>query len=450
MKKVTLTFYLLLITISINAQVLDSFADGEFTSSPTWTGNTGDWRIETNSNVAAGVNNSFTLQLNAIASASGTKYLSFQKTTSWGTEQSWGLWIGRGSQQFSTANQSIVWLYASESDLTSNTVDGYRIIIGDNSGGDEIILQKVTDGLATNIIVSSDTITGGVQDCGFLLRITRSSTGIWTLYTSVLPTSNGSGAIATDLPSSSNANINQGTATDNTYTDFSNGYIGVVAIHTSGTLPRSAQEFDQFYFDVSASSALPVELSFFKGFYLNGKIILNWRTETELNNYGFEVQRSVIRGQKSEVRWEKIGFVNGNGNSNSKKEYSFEDKISTAGKYFYRLKQIDFDGNFKYSGVIEVNIPAPADFTLNQNYPNPFNPATTISFNLPKQQYVTLEVFNILGQKIVTLLNEIRPAGTHTVNFDASSAGGGLNSGFYVYKLTTENFVQVKKMTLIK
>ncbi len=199
-----------------------------------------------------------------------------------------------------------------------------------------------------------------------------------------------------------------------------------------------------------SQAPLPVELYFFKGFYLNGKIILNWRTETELNNYGFEVQRSVIRGQKSEVRWEKIGFVNGNGNSNSKKEYSFEDKISTAGKYFYRLKQIDFDGNFKYSGVIEVNIPVPADFSLNQNYPNPFNPATTISFNLPKQQYVTLEVFNILGQKIVTLLNEIRPAGTHTVNFDASSAGGGLNSGFYVYKLTTENFVQVKKMTLIK
>ncbi len=199
-----------------------------------------------------------------------------------------------------------------------------------------------------------------------------------------------------------------------------------------------------------SQAPLPVEISSFKGYYSHDKINLSWRTETELNNYGFEVERRDGRWEMDDGRWEKIGFVNGNGNSNSPREYTFVENISVPGKYLFRLKQIDFDGNFKYSEITGINVPAPSGFMLNQNYPNPFNPTTTISFNLPKQQHVTLEVFNILGQKIVTLLNEIKPAGTHTVNFDASSAGGGLNSGFYIYKLAAENFTQIKKMTLIK
>ena len=144
--------------------------------------------------------------------------------------------------------------------------------------------------------------------------------------------------------------------------------------------------------------------------------------------------------------YEKIGFVNGNGNSNSPKSYAFEDKNVTAGKYSYRLKQIDNDGQFEYSKSIKVNFGVPKKFELSQNYPNPFNPITTIRFNLPEAENVKLTVFNILGQELKTLVNEFKESGVHTINFDASE----LNSGMYIYKIEAESFVQTRKMTLVK
>ena len=118
---------------------------------------------------------------------------------------------------------------------------------------------------------------------------------------------------------------------------------------------------------------LPVELTSFTACVIGNAVKLSWETETEVNNYGFEVERSKKFDARSET-WEKIGFVNGNGNSNSPKSYFYEDKNVTAGKYSYRLKQIDNDGQFEYSKTIEVNITLPAKFELSQNYPNPFNP----------------------------------------------------------------------------
>ena len=113
------------------------------------------------------------------------------------------------------------------------------------------------------------------------------------------------------------------------------------------------------------------------------------------------------------------------------KDYSYEDKKLTAGKYSYRLKQIDNDGQFEYSKAIEVDLGAPKKFELSQNYPNPFNPTTTIRFNLPEAGNVKLTLFNILGQEIKTLVNEFKESGVHTINFDASE----LNSGMYIYKI---------------
>jgi hypothetical protein len=173
---------------------------------------------------------------------------------------------------------------------------------------------------------------------------------------------------------------------------------------------------------------------------------LNWRTETEINNYGFEVERKVGSLLSTVSNYEKVGFVNGNGNSNSPKSYSYEDKNVPSGKYSYRLKQIDNDGQFEYSKAIEVDLGAPKIFELSQNYPNPFNPTTTIRFSLPEASTVKLTIYNILGQEIRTLLNEYKEAGIHTLNFDASE----LNSGIYVYKLEAGNFVQTRKMTLVK
>ena len=144
--------------------------------------------------------------------------------------------------------------------------------------------------------------------------------------------------------------------------------------------------------------------------------------------------------------WEKIGFVNGNGNSNSPKDYSFEDKTVTAGKHSYRLKQIDNDGQFEYSKTIEVDFGAPKKFELSQNYPNPFNPTTTIRFNLPETGNAKLTLYNVLGQEIRTLINEYKESGVYTINLDASE----LNSGMYIYKLESGSFVQTRKMTLVK
>jgi hypothetical protein len=189
---------------------------------------------------------------------------------------------------------------------------------------------------------------------------------------------------------------------------------------------------------------LPVELSSFSAVTIGSTVKLSWKTATEINNYGFEVERCALSAERQ--AWEKIGFVNGNGNSNSPKDYSFVDDNVTAGKYSYRLKQIDNDGQFEYSKAIEVDFGAPKKFELSQNYPNPFNPTTTIRFNLSEAGNVKLTLFNILGQEIRTLVNEFKEAGTHTINFNASD----LNSGMYIYKIEAGSFVQTRKMTLVK
>ena len=186
---------------------------------------------------------------------------------------------------------------------------------------------------------------------------------------------------------------------------------------------------------------LPVELSSFSAVVLDNGVKLNWRTETEVNNYGFEILR-----QAQDDTWLVLGFVEGYGNSNSPKEYSFIDKNVSSGKIFYRLKQIDTDGQFQYSKIIEVDFGSPIKFELSQNYPNPFNPSTTIRFTLPQAGNVKLTVYNLLGEEVAQLVNEFKEAGVHTINFNAS----GLNSGVYIYKLEANGLVQTRKMTLLK
>jgi Secretion system C-terminal sorting domain len=143
---------------------------------------------------------------------------------------------------------------------------------------------------------------------------------------------------------------------------------------------------------------------------------------------------------------EKIGFVKGNGNSNSPKNYSYTDEGVTSGKYNYRLKQIDNDGQFEYSKVVEVSIKVPEKFALEQNYPNPFNPGTKINFVIPKSSFVNLKVYDVLGNEVATLVEEEKQAGSYEVNFDASQ----LSSGVYFCKLTAGDFIETKKMLLMK
>ena len=144
--------------------------------------------------------------------------------------------------------------------------------------------------------------------------------------------------------------------------------------------------------------------------------------------------------------WETIGFVNGNGTTTQKQFYSFFDIPSEEGTYLYRIKQIDFDGNFKYSNQIEVNFFLITNFALLQNYPNPFNPTTTISYQVPYSNKVILKVYDVLGGELDILVNEVKPNGIHEVTFDAS----GLPSGLYLYRMIANDQSFTKKMMLAK
>jgi len=189
---------------------------------------------------------------------------------------------------------------------------------------------------------------------------------------------------------------------------------------------------------------LPVELSSFSAVNLGNGIKLTWRTETEVSNYGFDIERALSNSQN--LNWYKIGFVEGYGNSNSPKDYSFIDENATTGKYSYRLKQIDTDGKFEYSKVIEIDLGSSMNYELSQNYPNPFNPSTTISFAVLESSLINLSVFNSLGEKIEELVNEVKEPGVHTIEFNAKD----LSSGTYFYRIHVNDFTQIKKMVLVK
>jgi beta-lactamase superfamily II metal-dependent hydrolase len=238
------------------SKLIESFTDGNFTTNPVWGGTTTNWTVVASSDVAAGATNSNTLRLNVTTAVAGTQYLRTQRTDTWGTSQSWSFWIGRRAQAATIANHSIVWLWANETNLTSATVDGYRFRFGDDTGGDNIVLQKVTNGVATDILTSSGSVTNALTDIGFMVRVTRTTGSVWTIYTSTLPTASGGGAVATAVPSAANTTVNQGSVTNSTYTSFTNGYFGFMAVHSSGTSARAGAEFDQLYFDISSSSPL--------------------------------------------------------------------------------------------------------------------------------------------------------------------------------------------------
>jgi hypothetical protein len=189
---------------------------------------------------------------------------------------------------------------------------------------------------------------------------------------------------------------------------------------------------------------LPVELVSFTANVTNTFIHLSWVTITEVNNYGFDIERISFGEQNSE--WIKIGFVEGNGNSNSTKHYTFVDKEPKVGYLFgYRLKQIDTDGTYTYSDIIEVEM-IPYEFALHQNYPNPFNPVTKISWQSPEDVNQTIIIFDILGNEVVTLVDEYKPAGRYEIEFNAEQ----LPSGVYFYRLQAGNFIKIKKMVLMK
>ena len=186
---------------------------------------------------------------------------------------------------------------------------------------------------------------------------------------------------------------------------------------------------------------VPVELTSFTANVTQGNVVLNWTTATEINNQGFEVQKRTVNGQYS-----IIGHVQGNGTTTEIKNYSFTDAGVALGTYYYRLKQVDFNGDFEFSNEIFVDVNAPLEFALAQNYPNPFNPTTSINFSIAEPTFVKLAIYNLLGEEVQVLKNDYMEAGTFKINFDASS----LPSGMYLYKIETAQYSSIKKMMLMK
>jgi len=219
-----------------------------------------------------------------------------------------------------------------------------------------------------------------------------------------------------------------------------------------------------------SQAPLPVELTSFTANVINRSVELNWETATEINNYGFSVERRVMNEE-----WKTIAFVRGYGNCNSQKYYSFIDEEPSYGKIQYRLKQIDFDGAYKYSETIHVFVNGDVESKLNQNFPNPFNPETTIVYTIPNVetlpalrmgkhavslQHVTLKIYDILGREIATLVNEQQSPGKYSVHFNAvqiTNLHHNLSSGVYFYTLrinpsisSERTFIQTRKMILVR
>lgn len=199
--------------------------------------------------------------------------------------------------------------------------------------------------------------------------------------------------------------------------------------------------FDNFY--RGPVPQVPVELTSFSAKRNNNTVNLSWSTSTETNNRGFEVERKLDNGS-----FESVAFVSGNGSSTQSHSYSYNDDINNikSNVIEYRLKQTDFNGAFEYSSTVLVENSLPSSFELSQNYPNPFNPSTVISYQVPSESKVTLKIFNLLGNEVSTLVNEVKPAGRYDVKFNASN----LTSGIYFYTISTGNYNSTKKMTLIK
>jgi hypothetical protein len=227
--------------------------------------------------------------------------------------------------------------------------------------------------------------------------------------------------------------------------------------HTNGistTVKRAGlSNFSQFTLGGNSTdnplsdSPLPVSLSSFTSSVKLNSVTLSWSTASELNNKGFEIERK----EANSTDYAKVGFVDGNGTTNQVKNYSFTDSKLNAGKYSYRIKQIDFNGNFEYFSLNSgIEIGAPKKFTLSQNYPNPFNPSTKIDYEIPADSKVSISIYDISGKEVQQVVNAQQKAGYYTAQFNASQ----LSSGTYFYKLTVNNAngseVLTKKMTLIK
>lgn len=325
---------------------------------------------------------------------------------------------------------------------SSNLLSSYGVYFKNNSGNSiqSVTISYTGEEWRLGTISRTDKL-----DFQYSLDATSLSTGSWTDINELDFTT----------PNTVTAGAKDGNATGNktslTYTfTFPSGLANGATVFfrwvdADATSSDDALGIDDF--SISSVVAMPVELSSFTSKVVKSGVELNWATSTEISNYGFDVERS-----NDNANFTKIAFVKGSGNSNSVKNYSFVDNSVNNGKFQYRLKQVDNDGSFSYSEVVNVELNGqPSSYSLNQNYPNPFNPSTRISYSLPYESRVNLTVYNLIGE-VVSEMNKVQQAGNYDFTFNASN----LKSGVYLYKLSASSldgkssFANTKKMTLVK
>jgi plastocyanin len=336
---------------------------------------------------------------------SGSVYMSFMvKVDAAAT----GYFIHYSSNPLSTANyRGRVWIEGSGTNLAFK--------LSFSTSDTTSTPYDYTTGVPYHVIVKYEITSGTLND--FVSLYIFSSTNPVTTTEPAVPTI---GPIANGTV---NADIEPGSVCLRQYNASQNITVDGIRIATSW------------------SDVVPVELTSFNAIVKNNSISLNWTTATELNNSGFEIERKL-----GNPNWSKIAFVKGHGTSTIPNKYSYTDTKLSSGNYTYRLKQIDFDGSYKYSNIVEASIDFPSKYELSQNYPNPFNPNTVITYSLPKAGHVTLKIYNALGQEISTLVNRFVEAGNHNEKFNAS----GFSSGIYYYRLEADGFTAMKKMILIR
>jgi hypothetical protein len=320
-------------------------------------------------------------------------------------------------------------------------ITGYTASIG--AGLDDLLLIK-TDSLGNEVWTKTfggtgrdygnsvqQTTDGGYIIAGYTLSYGAGGDDVWLVKTDL----NGNeewtktyGGIYSDV----------GYSVEKTIDD---GYI-----ITGHTLSYGAGVHDVWL--IKVASVIPVELISFTGNFTDGNILLCWTTATEINNLGFEIEKAVFSNSKRDniKDWEKIASVEGNGTTTEPHQYSFTDKNISPGLYHYRLKQIDYDGSYKYSSVIEVDVTLALDFLLAQNFPNPFNGTSVIKYSIPYSSQVTIKVLDVLGSEIESLVNEEKPTGNYELTWYASD----LPSGVYFYRIQAGSFIETKKMVLLR
>ena len=227
-------------------------------------------------------------------------------------------------------------------------------------------------------------------------------------------------------------------AIENTTIIYENGRIDVPPMPFLGLAPDMGA--------CESHDVLPVELTQFSAKLLNDYVRLEWSTVSERNNYGFEIQKS-----DRKKGFHKIGFLKGAGTTIETQSYEFKDSKIEIGTYSYRLKQIDLDGTTLFSSPVEIQVKPPQQFQLYPNYPNPFNSNTIIRFDIPARDHISISIYNAVGQKIKTLLDEEKAAGCYEIRWDGrDELGKSISSGVYFLTLKTTTFACANKLILLR